>query len=143
MQKRVWRLMKIQWKRLLMLRGDPRRIARGIALGVAINFIPTVGFGPPLVYWLAGLLQGHRTAALVSTMGIKVAIPLLYFLNYIVGEFLLEQRLNSRLIWHGVLDTGASFFLGMVINFTVTFVITYYWVLRWIALRNKPYVRQQ
>ncbi|MBP2658689.1 MAG: hypothetical protein H6Q69_1721 [Firmicutes bacterium] len=32
MQKRLWRLMKIQWKRLLMLSGDRRKIARGIAL---------------------------------------------------------------------------------------------------------------
>lgn len=143
MCKRVWRLAQIQWKRLLMLRGDRRAIARGIALGVSINFIPTVGLGPPLVYWIAGMINGHKVSALASTMGIKAMIPLLYLLNYIVGELVLEQRLAPILSWNGVMDAGASLLIGGAINFTVTFIITYYLVLRWIDRRRaKPSTRQ-
>lgn len=144
MRKRVLRLMKIQWKRLLTLRGDRRAIARGIALGISINFIPTIGLGPPFVYWIARMIKGHRVSALVSTMGVKAAFPLFYFLNYIVGELLMEQRLAPLLSWNGAVDAGASFLLGGAINFVVTFIIIYYVSLQWIEQRrNKLFPRQQ
>lgn len=143
MRIRVWRLVQIQWKRLLTLRGDRRAIAQGIALGVAINFIPTVGLGPPLVYWIAKMIKGHRVSAIVSTMGLKAVVPLFYLLNYIVGDLLLEQRLAPNLNWNGVVDAGASFLLGGAINFMVMFVITYYLVLWWIGRRrDKPFTQQ-
>lgn len=143
LRKRVWRLVRTQWKRLLMLRGDRRSIARGIALGVAINFIPTVGLGPPLVYWIARIINGHRAAALVSTMGVKAVVPLLYLLNYIVGELFLEQRLAPISSWNGVMDAGASLLIGGAINFTATFIIIYYLALQWIERRrDKPFTRQ-
>jgi len=144
LRKRLWRLMKIQWKQLLLLRGDRHKIARGIALGIAMNFIPTVGLGPPLVYWLAGIIKAHRVAAIVSTVGVKAAIPLLYLLNYIIGELLLEQRLVLDLSWNRIMDVGVSFCLGMAFNFLVAFVITYYLALRWIGRRrDKSFGRQK
>ncbi|WP_378954360.1 DUF2062 domain-containing protein [Pelosinus sp. sgz500959] len=136
MRKRVWRLVQIHWKRLLMLRGDRRAIARGIALGVSINFIPTIGLGPPLVYWIARMINGHRASALVSTMGVKAFVPLLYLLNYIVGELFLKQRLAPILSWNGVMDASSSLFIGGAINFTVAFIIIYYLVLQWIGRRR-------
>ena len=136
MRKRIWRLVQIQWKRLLTLRGDRRAIARGIALGVAINFIPTIGFGPPLVYWIVGMIKGHRVSAIVSTMGVKAMVPIFYLLNYIVGELLLEQRIAPNLNWNGVMDMGASFLLGGAFNFAVTFIVTYHLVLYWIGRRR-------
>jgi len=143
LRKRVWRLVQIQWKRLLSLRGDRRAIARGVALGVAINFIPTVGLGPPFVYWIARMIKGHRVSAIVSTMGVKAVVPLFYLLNYIVGDLLLEQRLAPNLNWNGVVDASASFLLGGVINFTVMFVITYYLVLWWIGRRRDKSITRQ
>ena len=143
MRKRVWRLVQIQWKRLLTLRGDRRAIARGVALGVAINFIPTVGFGPPLVYWIVGMIKGHRVSAIVSTMGVKAMVPLFYVLNYIVGELFLEQRLTPSINWNGVVDIGYSFLLGGAINFTVTFIATYYLVLRWVERRRDKFSTRQ
>lgn len=136
MRKRVWRLMKIHWKRLLTLRGDRRAIARGIALGVSINFIPTIGLGPPIVYWIARVIKGHRVSALVSTFGVKAAVPFLYVWNYIVGEFLLEQRISPNMSWNGVIDMGTSSLLGAAVNFTITFIITYYLALWWIERRR-------
>lgn len=137
MQKRLWRIMKIHWKKLLLLRGDHTKIARGIALGVSMNFIPTVGIGPPLVYWLAGMTRAHRVAAIVSTVGVKVSIPILYFLNFIVGELLIKQRINFSFDWNGVMNMGESFLLGMAINFSVTFVVSYYLSLHWIRKRRE------
>ncbi len=143
MRTRVWRLVKIHWKRLLSLRGDRRAIARGIALGVAINFIPTIGLGPPVVYWIARMIKGHKVSAIVSTMGVKAAVPLFYLLNYIVGNLLLEQRLTPNLNWNVAVDASTSFLLGGLINFTVIFFITYYLVLWWIGRRRDKSIIQQ
>jgi len=133
MRRRLWRLVKIQGKRLLTLRGDRRVIARGIAVGLAMNFIPTIGLGMPVVYWVARIVRGHRVAAIVSTMSIKAIFPLLYILNYIVGEILLEGHLVYTLDWHIAIKAGASCFLGSAINFVVVYILSYYyflWLLR-------------
>lgn len=114
MQKRLWRIVRIHCKRLILLRGDRRAIARGIALGVAANFIPTVGIGPPLVYWIAGTIKGHKVAAVISTIGVKATIPLLYFMNYVIGELLLERRLtlSLKLSWNlsWIMESWSEFF---------------------------------
>jgi uncharacterized protein (DUF2062 family) len=143
LRKRVWRLGKIYWKRLLTLRGDRRAIARGIALGISINFIPTIGLGPPFVYWIAGMIKGHRVSALVSTMGVKAIVPLLYFLNYLVGELFLKQNFAPIMSWNGAMGVSASFLLGGIINFTITFIIIYYLVLQWIERRRNKLFTQQ
>jgi len=133
MRRRLWRLVKIQGKRLLSLRGDRRVIARGIAVGIAMNFIPTIGLGVPVVYWFARMVRGHRVAAIVSTMSIKAAFPLLYILNYIVGEIILEGHLVYTLDWHIAIKAGAGFFLGSAVNFVAVYILAYYyslWLLR-------------
>ncbi|MDR3559966.1 MAG: DUF2062 domain-containing protein [Negativicutes bacterium] len=133
MRQRLWRLVKVQGKRLLTLRGDRRVIARGIAVGIAMNFIPTIGLGLPMVYWVAKWIGGHRVAAVVSTMTIKAFFPVLYILDYIVGEIFLEGHLVYTLDWHVAIRAGASLFLGAAINFLVVFIVCYYyslWLLR-------------
>ncbi len=136
MRRRLWRLVKIQGKRLLSLRGDRRIIARGIAMGIAMNFIPTIGLGVPVVYWAARLVRGHRVAAVVSTMSIKAIFPLLYILNYIVGEILLEHHLVYTLDWQTAIKAGVSFFLGSAINFVAAYILAYYYFL-WLLRRQQ------
>jgi uncharacterized protein len=136
MRRGIWRLVTIRGKRLLSLRGDRRIIARGIAVGVAMNFIPTVGLGVPIVYWVAGLARGHRVASIVSTMSIKAIFPLLYILNYIVGELVLQHEFIYTLNWHLALHAGASFLLGSAINFVASFALTYYCSL-WVLIRKQ------
>lgn len=136
MQKRVWRLVRIRGRRLLSLHGDRRLIARGIAVGLAMNFVPTIGLGVPIVYWIAGLIHGHRVASVVSTMSIKAIFPLLYILNYVVGEMVLQHQFVYTLDWHMAISAGASFLLGSAINFTIAFILTYYCSL-WVFSRRR------
>lgn len=142
MPRNYWRLLKVQTKRLLNLRGDRRVIARGIAVGVAMNFVPTVGLGVPVVYWLAGLARGHKMAAVVSTMSIKAIFPILYIFNYIIGEILLERHFVYTLDWHVAAVAGASFFLGSAINTIIAFILTYYWSLYLLTKRQNALRRR-
>ena len=54
-----------------------------------------------------------------------------------VGELLLEQKFSPSMNWDGVSDAGTSFLLGSVVNFTVTFIITYHLALIWIKKRRE------
>lgn len=125
MVKRMWRLLKVQGKRLLMLRDDPTVIARGIAVGIVMNFIPTMGFGLPLVFGVAGIVKGHKMAAVVSSMSIKPTFPLLYMLNYVVGSFLVEGQLEFTLDWHVAVQAGVIFFVGTIFNVLIGYLVIY------------------
>jgi uncharacterized protein (DUF2062 family) len=128
---------------LLNLRGDPHVLARGIAIGLAINFIPTIGLGLPVVYWAAAMVRGHKVAAVISTMTIKAIFPLLYILNYIVGVLVLEGHLEYTLDWNVAIKAGMVFFLGSAINFLIAFAVSYFASMRMItAYRAKIMARR-
>lgn len=137
MSNRFWRVVRTKVKLLLRLRGDRNVIARGIAIGLAMNFLPTIGLGLPVVYWVAGLGRGHRGAAIISTMIIKPIFPLLYILNYITGELLLERHFVYTLDWHLAVKAGLAFFWGSAVNFTLVLVVGYYLSLWLLNRRGK------
>lgn len=131
---RLWRYWRIEVKRLMRLRGNPATIARGIAVGLSLNFIPTIGLGLPVVYYAARLIRGHKLAAMISTMSIKFIFPLLYILNYIMGELLLDGQLCWTWDWQVAVQAGQGFLVGSFVNFVLSFVFAYYfslWSIEW------------
>jgi len=130
MLKRLWNYMLLRSRALLSIQGDRRVIARGIAVGIAMNFLPTIGLGLPVVYWAAASIRGHKTAAVISTMSIKCLFPLLYILNYIIGELILERHFVFTLDWHMAVKAGASFVLGSIVNFIISYIASYYFFLK-------------
>jgi len=84
------RLLRYYWLRLIRLRGDPRKLALGMALGVFVGITPTVPFHMVAVLTLAPLL---RVSMVTAYLGIWIMNPLtivpLYLLAYEVGRFLL------------------------------------------------------
>lgn len=84
------RLLRYYWLRLSRLRGDPRKLAWGMALGVFVGITPTVPFHMVTVLTLAPLL---RVSVVTAYLGIWVMNPLtivpLYILAFEVGAYLL------------------------------------------------------
>lgn len=76
----------LRW--LLVLRGSPRAIAGGVAVGTIVAFTPTIGFQILLSLGLATLLNLNRPAAMVPT-GITnpLTIPPVYAITYYLGSF--------------------------------------------------------
>lgn len=133
MLRRIKRYLRYEYLLFMRLRGNPKQIARGVAVGVAINFLPTVGTGVFVAYILAGLLRTNRTATLLSTLAVKAGVPLYYALNIVVGDFLLGYEdegfwalTKYTFDWKTIKQMGISFLVGGVINSAVVALVCYY-----------------
>ena len=75
------------YRRFLKLRGDPREIALGFALGLFIGMSPSMGFQMAIAATLAAFLKWDKLSA---AMGVWITNPLtapfIYSVTYIVGS---------------------------------------------------------
>jgi hypothetical protein len=79
------------YDRFLSLRGDPRTIAMGMAVGIFIGTTPTIPFHTALIivwclFWKNNLTAAYLGLWLISN---PVTIPILYLSQYELGRFLL------------------------------------------------------
>ena len=79
------------YQRFLSLKGSPRSIAMGLALGVFVGVTPTIPFHTAIIVLLALLLRQNITAAYLGAWIISnpVTIPFLYVSQYELGRFFL------------------------------------------------------
>ncbi|MGB0581304.1 MAG: DUF2062 domain-containing protein [Limisphaerales bacterium] len=116
--------------RLFRIRARTERIARGFALGLIINFLPTFGLGVFISGFLARLFGGHVVAGFVGGATLTFAWPILFLLNLHVGNFLigappidlsngLSDQLMNKLIW------GQAFIMGMIFNMIAVGMLIY------------------
>lgn len=82
------------YRRFLSLRGDPRRISLGFAVGVFIGTTPTIPFHTLLVLASSALFRQHLSAAYLGSWFISnpLTIPLLYVSQYEAGRVLLGME---------------------------------------------------
>lgn len=87
----VRKRLKTWYESLISLKGEPRAIAFGLAIGVFIGVTPTVPFHTILIILLCFLLKKNITAAYLGSWIISnpLTIPFLYFSQYRLGECLL------------------------------------------------------
>ncbi|MFH1079327.1 MAG: DUF2062 domain-containing protein [Pseudomonadota bacterium] len=136
------------YDRFLSLKGEPRAIAVGLAIGVFIGVTPTIPFHTALIL-LSGLLFKHNlTAAYLGAWLISnpLTIPILYFSQYELGRYLLgmthAQLLLTDYSMQAVLSTGWHILLPLLTGGIVTapfFAISAYFVTysMVLAMRNK------
>ena len=79
------------YDRFLSLRGEPRAIAMGLAIGVFIGVTPTIPFHTVLIILFGLLFKHNLTAAYLGSWLISnpLTIPILYFSQYELGRYLL------------------------------------------------------
>ncbi|HLA27505.1 MAG TPA: DUF2062 domain-containing protein [Syntrophales bacterium] len=83
--------LKTWYESLISLKGEPRAIAFGLAIGVFIGATPTIPFHTVLIILLCFLLKKNMTAAYLGSWVISnpLTIPFLYFFQYRLGGCLL------------------------------------------------------
>lgn len=121
----------LQALRFFRLKGSSERVARGFAVGILPNFLPTFGFGVLISGFLARLLGGNLAAGLVGGASLALVWPALFYLNMRVGGLLLvtpvevdevadvtETTINA-VMW------GKTFLLGATVNGLATGVVAY------------------
>ena len=76
------------YHRFVSLRGEPRAIAAGMALGVFVGVTPTIPFHTAIIVALGLLCRLNLTAACLGSWIISnpLTIPLLYYSEYRLGR---------------------------------------------------------
>ncbi|MDD2497197.1 MAG: DUF2062 domain-containing protein [Desulfitobacteriaceae bacterium] len=128
-----WRWLRLKALRLMRLKGDPTLIAKGIAIGVSVDFLPTFGFGAVLAYLFARLLRVNRFATVITSLALTWMIIPFYGANIIVGRLFIKGIPSDASISDigffnlaAIKNLGSAFFLGSIINAVTAGVITYY-----------------
>lgn len=107
--------------RFISLRGDPGKIAMGMAIGVFIGVTPTIPFHTILIIFLTMLFRQNLTAAMLGAWIMNpVTIPVFYFAEYEIGKLLLgpgppEIVLNAY-NWDAIMAAGWHIFYPLQIG---------------------------
>lgn len=89
---------KNAYARFLKIRGTPREIGLGFALGLFIGFSPTMGFQMLLGAFLASLLKWSKIAAVIGVQITNVVTaPFIYGGTYFLGAKILGIEKPLRL----------------------------------------------
>ncbi len=139
---------KEQYHKVMQLPGSPKKIAAGVALGVALDFLPVPIISIPISFVLAKLMRINAVAAVLTVILFKCAVPVFYALNYMVGKLVLldapvssahnhfyEAGVLGWIVW--VKHLGYPFLLGSFINATLAAAITYFVISNILICRRR------
>ncbi|RME37621.1 MAG: DUF2062 domain-containing protein [Deltaproteobacteria bacterium] len=88
----VVRALKLFLIRFVRLKGTPREVGRGFALGIAIGLTPTFGFQMILAAVAAWLLRESKVAAVLGVwITNPLTAPVIYTLEYETGRTMLQM----------------------------------------------------
>lgn len=127
------RWLRLKTIRLMRLRGDPDLIAKGIAIGVSVDFLPTFGFGVFIAYLFATIGRVNQLAAVIASLALSWMILPFYGANLIIGRLFLGkpteqiQMPEASFFTLGTIkNLSDAFFLGSVVNALVGGLVTYF-----------------
>ena len=94
----IYNVLKKTYERFLKIRGQPREIALGLALGLFIGMTPTMGFQIVIAIFFAALLKWNKISAAIGVwITNPFTAPFIYGMTYIVGTKLIGSRASLRL----------------------------------------------
>jgi uncharacterized protein (DUF2062 family) len=117
-------LLKSFYQRFIRIRGNPREIALGLALGLFIGFSPTMGAQIVMAVFLASFLKWNKFAAAI---GVQITNPLtapvIYGFTYWLGAKLMGVQkpfgLTLTVDWCSIvnmIDQAPRIFLSLIIG---------------------------
>jgi hypothetical protein len=87
---RLGRLLHKGYERFVKIRGEPREIALGFALGIFVGMSPTMGFQTVIAVFFATLLKWNKIAAALTVwITNPFTAPIIYPITYYVGSVLM------------------------------------------------------
>lgn len=137
----------MQYLKILRIKDSPVQIAKGVALGVAIDFLPLPFISIFISFIVAKFFKFNTLAAVTTTILFKGAIPFFYALNITVGKILKGNPPESLTIEPTQVDTSffdfdklkhASdvFLWGSFINAIIVGIVVYF-VVRWALEKRR------
>ena len=97
------------YERFVRIRGQPREIALGFALGVFVGLTPTMGIQMPIAVFLAAIIKWSKISAAFGVwITNPITAPFIYAATYFVGANLLgletAMNLSEELNWDLIKD---------------------------------------
>jgi uncharacterized protein len=144
--KKVERFVLYNSVRLFRIRDSSEKVARGFALGLAVNFFPTFGLGVFISGFLARLCGGNIFAGFLGGASLAFVWPFLIYLNIVTGGWMIgffpsevpaavtEARINALLnqepseITEAKIDAlhlGKALYIGAIINSFLAALLSY------------------
>ena len=113
--------LKRAYERFLKIRGSPREIALGFALGLFIGMTPTLGFQMPIAIFVAALFKWNKISAAVGVwITNPVTAPFIYSFSYFVGAKMLGFKIAPKLLtgldFPTLKEAGARIFLATTVG---------------------------
>ncbi len=113
--------LKRAYERFLKIRGSPREIALGFALGLFIGMTPTIGFQMPIAIFVAALFRWNKiSAALAVWITNPVTAPFIYSFSYFVGAKMLGFKIAPKLLtgldFSTLKEASAKIFLATTVG---------------------------
>ena len=99
------RFFRYYYLRFIRLQGDPKEIARGIALGIFIGITPTIPLHTLLILLLAIFCRASKLAGLLA--GCVVSNPLTFFFQYYLSWRIGTWLTPYELSWERIHDIMA------------------------------------
>ena len=85
--------LKKVYERFIKIRGEPRKIALGFALGLFVGMSPTMGLQIAIAVFLAALFKWNKISAAIGVwITNPVTAPFIYGTTYLIGAKLLGIR---------------------------------------------------
>ena len=107
------RTARFYYLKLIRLRGEPRYLAKGVALGVFIGITPTIPLHTILILALAFILRTSKVPALLASW--VVSNPLTFFAQYYFSWWLGKLLFPGNLSWEKIdavlqnIEAGSGF----------------------------------
>lgn len=127
---------KVYCNKVRSLADSPKKVAAGVALGLAFDFLPIPVVSIPLSYLAARVARCNPVATVATAVFFKLAVPFFYTLNVLVGtaffgdipvpdaatagESLLGLFINK------IIEHGYPFLAGSLINATLAWLAVYF-----------------
>jgi uncharacterized protein (DUF2062 family) len=144
--------LKAFYARIKELQGDPRHIAKGMAIGVFTSVTPTIPFHTVIAIALAFILRGSKPAAIIgSFVANPITIPFIYVACFKVGTFILNKPIPFDVKFESItalmtlgLDVTIAMIIGSAILGILPTIIAYILTYRIMTtVREKARKRSQ
>jgi len=143
------RRLKDTWEKVMNLPDSPRKIAQGVALGTALDFLPMPFISIPVSFLIAKLIRVNAAAAVLTVIFLKWAVPFFFAFDYFIGRVLMGDAapppysadgfcITSPGAWiDWITHLGYPFLIGAAVNSVAAGVVTYFAVMALLDYRRK------
>jgi uncharacterized protein (DUF2062 family) len=144
---RVSEYLKNYYNKVMGLPDSPKKIAVGVALGLAFDFLPIPIISVPLSYMVARLIRCSPLAAVATVCVFKVLVPLFYTFDMLTSKLLCGDVPQTDITIKGfsfldpylekLIEYGYPFLVGSLVNATLVFLAVYYLLLFVLERRRR------